>query len=171
MWIEPWYNCKHWHVFSLHYFDSIWVHTDSIWEYGDSKSIVRQFTVYIFFVKARWPVKRSVEYDQSQGNTLVQEFNSVANTLVRFGLLTNCIYSAFETLWNYSQFNKHKSEKDNQNNSPSRTKACKSDQKPQRSEKNPAKKYLWARYRIWIGWQQSHHMVTPKSYTSFHWSQ
>lgn len=75
-----------------------------------------------------------------RGNMLVQEFNSVANTLVRFGLLTNCIYFGFETLWNYSQFNKHKSEKDNQNNSPSRTKACKADQKARRSEKNPAKK-------------------------------
>ena len=60
-----------------------------------------------YFEKARWPVKLSVQYDQSErehagsiDEHAGQEFNLVANALVRFGLLNHCIYSGSETLWN-----------------------------------------------------------------------
>ena len=60
-----------------------------------------------YFEKARWPVKLSVQYDQSERENAGSidehaghELNSVAKTLVRFGLLTHCIYSGSETLWN-----------------------------------------------------------------------
>ena len=71
-----------------------------------------------YFAKALWSVKLSVQYDQSErkhsgsiDEHASQEFNSVANALVRFGLLTHCIYSGSQTLWNQSQFNEHRSEK------------------------------------------------------------
>ena len=58
-----------------------------------------------YFAKARWPVKLSVQYDQSERERAGsidehagQEFNSVANTLVRFGLLTHFVYSGSESL-------------------------------------------------------------------------
>ena len=129
-----------------------------------------------YFAKARWPVKLSVQYDQSEreragsiDDHAGQEFNSVANTLVRFGLLTHFIYSGSESLWNQSQFNEHKSEKNNNNNNilTFSTNAFKPPQNPstQRHEGSEriAKEHMCARYRLLIGWQQS-----PKSNTSFH---
>ena len=126
VWIEPWY--KHTDTFSPA--TTLTRFENTLIQRVLSVSLPENSYKIKFSVKARWPVKPLVQYDQSEGEHAgstdehaTRWLKSSTQWPTQWPIqLTNCI-------WNYSQFNKHKNEKtnqnnqNNQNNSPPRTNA------------------------------------------------
>ena len=121
-----------------------------------------------YFVNARWPVKLSVQYDQSErehagsiDEHAGQEFTLVANTLVRFGLLSQLFTLGLRPyeIIHSSKNTKGKKRQQQQQKLTSPHKRLQtpqnlSTQRHERSERI-AKEYMCARYRLLIGRQRS----------------
>ena len=121
-----------------------------------------------YFVNARWPVKLSVQYDQSErehagsiDEHASQEFTLVANTLVRFGLLSQRFtlgLRPYEIIHSSKNTKAKKRQQQQQKltspNKRLRTPQNLSTERHERSERI-AKEYMCARYRLLIGRQRS----------------